>query len=172
MSAGLDLSNDVSKAMMLAQSAPIKKPGIAVNETAAKKAAGEFEGVLISQMLGSMFEGISTDGPFGGGQGEAMFRSLMLDEYGKQLSKRGGLGLTNAIVKSLLSHQEAKANAATDASVTTDATASDQSVPTNASAANLNAPADRTANKAKFFSTKPTQKNAIIDPSQKAKLAA
>ena len=32
-----------------------------------------------------------TDGPFGGGQGEEMFRSLMIDEYGKQIEAQGGL---------------------------------------------------------------------------------
>jgi Rod binding domain-containing protein len=64
--------------------------------------------VFISEFLGSMFEGISTDGPFGGGQGEAMFRSLMLDEYGKQVAGRGGFGLADAITKSLLAHQEAR----------------------------------------------------------------
>ena len=32
-----------------------------------------------------MFSGISTDGPFGGGEGEEMFRSLMIDQYGKAI---------------------------------------------------------------------------------------
>ncbi len=53
-----------------------------------------------------MFEGISTDGPFGGGQGEEMFRSLMLDEYGKQMANQGGFGLSQAITRQLLAHQE------------------------------------------------------------------
>ena len=30
-----------------------------------------------------MFSGIKTDGMFGGGQGEQMFRSLMIDQYAK-----------------------------------------------------------------------------------------
>ncbi len=53
-----------------------------------------------------MFQGISTDGPFGGGQGEEMFRSLMLDEYGKEIVARGGFGLSASITKQLLAHQE------------------------------------------------------------------
>ena len=57
----------------------------------AKKAAQEFEGVFITQFLGQMFSGIPTDGPFGGGQGEEMFRSLMVDEYGKQIDSAGRL---------------------------------------------------------------------------------
>ena len=61
---------------------------------AADKAAKEFESVFISQFLGSMFSGISTDGPTGGGEGEEMFRSLMIDQYGKAHgTAQGGFGL-------------------------------------------------------------------------------
>ncbi|MGH6828596.1 MAG: rod-binding protein [Rhizomicrobium sp.] len=96
----------IQNAMTLAQSAPIKPPGAAVNPKAAAKAAGQFEGVFISQFLGSMFSGLSTDGPFGGGEGEAMFRSLMLDEYGKAMERRGGFGLASSVTSQLLKHQE------------------------------------------------------------------
>ena len=37
-----------------------------------------------------MFEGIKTDGMFGGGNAEDIFRSMMVDEYGKMMSKNGG----------------------------------------------------------------------------------
>jgi peptidoglycan hydrolase FlgJ len=84
----------------------VAAPHPTANVAAAKKAAQQFEGVFISEFLGNMFDGISTDGPFGGGQGEAMFRSLMLDEYGKQMAASGGFGLADAITKSLLAHQE------------------------------------------------------------------
>jgi peptidoglycan hydrolase FlgJ len=95
---------------MLATTKPlaVAAPQPTANVATAKKAAQQFEGVFVSEFLGSMFEGISTDGPFGGGQGEAMFRSLMLDEYGKQIESRGGFGLTNSITRSLLAHQEIK----------------------------------------------------------------
>jgi len=53
-----------------------------------------------------MFSGISTDGPFGGGQGEEMFRSLLMDEYGKQVETQGGFGLSAAIQRELLKTQE------------------------------------------------------------------
>ena len=94
-------------AQMLAQNRPLSVPHGTANVAAAKKAASQFEGVFISEFLGSMFEGVSTDGPFGGGQGEAMFRSLMLDQYGKAIESRGGFGLSAAITKQLLAAQEA-----------------------------------------------------------------
>ncbi len=53
-----------------------------------------------------MFEGISTDGPFGGGPGEEMFRSMMVDEYGKSIEQQGGFGLSSAITRQLLTEQE------------------------------------------------------------------
>lgn len=96
----------IAGAMTLAQSSAVKTPHAASTVAAAKKAATQFEGVLISQMLGGMFEGISTDGPFGGGQGEQMFRSLLLDQYGKQIASKDGFGLSDAITKELLKNQE------------------------------------------------------------------
>lgn len=96
----------ITGALTLAQTAPLKAPHGTVDPQAAKKAAKQFEGVMISQMLNGMFEGISTDGMFGGGQGEQMFRSLLLDEYGKQITNQGGFGLSDAITKQLLAHQE------------------------------------------------------------------
>ena len=96
----------IAGAMTVAQSANVVTPHATANVAAAKKAAKQFEAVLVSQMLSGMFEGISTDGPFGGGEGEAMFRSLMLDEYGKQIVNQGGFGLSDAITRSLLKHQE------------------------------------------------------------------
>ncbi|MDE2109510.1 MAG: rod-binding protein [Alphaproteobacteria bacterium] len=99
---------DIQAAMAIAKSAPIQAPQQTTNAAAAKKAATEFEGVFISQFLGEMFDGISTDGPFGGGQGEAMFRSLMLDEYGKQIAAQGGLGLADTVTRELLKTQEVR----------------------------------------------------------------
>ena len=96
----------ITGAITLAQSAQARPPQATANITAAQKAARQYESIFISEFLGSMFSGISTDGPFGGGQGEAMFRSLMLDEYGKQMESRGGFGLSSAITRTLLSHQE------------------------------------------------------------------
>ena len=78
---------------MAAQSAPVKAPTATGNAAVATKTAKEFESVFISQFLGSMFSGISTDGPFGGGEGEEMFRSMMIDQYGKSIEQRGGFGL-------------------------------------------------------------------------------
>ena len=77
------------------------------NEAAMDKAAKEFEGVFITQFLGAMFSGIKTDGPTGGGQGEEMFRSMMVDKYSEGLVKQGGFGLASNIKAQMLKMQEA-----------------------------------------------------------------
>ena len=99
---------NIQGAMMLAQSAAPKAPAATGNSAAAIKASKEYEGVFISQFLGSMFSGISADGPTGGGEGEEMFRSLLLDEYAKQVAKKGGVGIADAVMRTLIREQEKK----------------------------------------------------------------
>lgn len=69
-------------------------------------AAAEFEQVFIAQMLGQMFSGLKTDGPFGGGAGEEAFRGILLDEYARHISATGGFGLAEDVTRELLSLQE------------------------------------------------------------------
>jgi Rod binding domain-containing protein len=52
-----------------------------------------------------MFEGVSTDGPFGGGQGEGAFRSFLMDAFAQQISKSGGIGVGAAVQREMLKMQ-------------------------------------------------------------------
>jgi flagellar protein FlgJ len=81
--------------------------------TKADKASKEYEQVFISQFLGSMFSGLSTDGPTGGGEGEEMFRSLMVDQYAKGIENQGGFGIATQMKAELLKHQQVPAQPAT-----------------------------------------------------------
>jgi Rod binding domain-containing protein len=72
-----------------------------------RKSADEFEGMFLSQMLSHMFDQVEVDENFGGGKGEEMFRSMQVTEYGKQISQRGGLGISNSVYRELLKAQEA-----------------------------------------------------------------
>jgi len=72
----------------------------------AEKAAQDFEAVFINEMLSTMFDGVKTDGPFGGGPGEAIFRSLLLDQYAKTLAGQGGFGLADQVKRELMRAQE------------------------------------------------------------------
>jgi flagellar protein FlgJ len=100
------IQNAMAMAQTAAQSAPVKPPTATGNAAVATKKAKEFESVFISQFLSSMFSGISTDGPFGGGQGEEMFRSMEIDQFGQAIEQRGGFGLAQSVTNELLKHQE------------------------------------------------------------------
>ncbi len=99
------MDTTIQNAMMMAQSSPLSTPQATASAAKASKSAKEFEGVFISQFLGSMFDGIKADSEFGGGEGEEMFRSMMFDQYGKQMETRGGFGLAAAVQRQLLKHQ-------------------------------------------------------------------
>lgn len=97
----------------LTVSADLLRPAAAAAPTAANRdkiaeTAKAFEATFISQMLKPMFEGLSTDGLFGGGQGEATWRSFMLDEMAKSTIKAGGIGLSNTVMAEMLKMQEGR----------------------------------------------------------------
>lgn len=71
-----------------------------------KETADAFEASFLSQMLKPMFEGLSTDGLFGGGQGEATWRSFLLDEIAKKTVAAGGVGLSSTVMGEMLKMQE------------------------------------------------------------------
>lgn len=71
-----------------------------------RAAAEEFESVFLSQMLEPMFKEIETDGMFGGGSSEKIYRSVMLQEYGKALARSGGVGIADAVEREVLRLQE------------------------------------------------------------------
>jgi Rod binding domain-containing protein len=56
-------------------------------------------------MLQQMFAGVETAAPFGGGDGEKMFRSFMTEAMGKQMSKSGGLGIADTVSREMLKLQ-------------------------------------------------------------------
>ena len=67
--------------------------------------AEQFEASFLSQMLKPMFEGIETDGPFGGGEAEGTWRSFMIDAMAKQTVRAGGIGLADTVVSEMIRMQ-------------------------------------------------------------------
>ena len=70
-----------------------------------RETAERFEASFLAQMLKPMFEGISTDGPFGGGEAEGTWRSFMIDEMAKQTVRAGGIGLADTVVSEMIRMQ-------------------------------------------------------------------
>ncbi|ODN69335.1 rod-binding protein [Methylobrevis pamukkalensis] len=68
--------------------------------------ASEFEAVFLSSALKTMFENVGTDPTLIGGTGSESWRELLVDEYAKSFSARGGIGLAEPIANQLLKMQE------------------------------------------------------------------
>lgn len=96
----------LNNAVAQAQAKPASGPKPTADPVAADKAARDFEGWMIGQMLQPMFKSLKTDGMFGGGYGEATFRDLLVDEYGKKVAESGGLGIAAMVRREILKAQE------------------------------------------------------------------
>ncbi len=80
----------------------------------AKEAAQDFEAFFMTKMMESMFEGVSTEGMFGGGHAEKIYRSLLLNEYGNAMAKTGSIGVSDDIMSAILRMQEAASSQPSD----------------------------------------------------------
>lgn len=74
-----------------------------------RKAAEDFEAVMLTQILDEMFAGIEPDATFGGGMGEKMFRSLMNEKIASSIAHTGGIGIADAVQRQLIQLQEGNA---------------------------------------------------------------
>jgi Rod binding domain-containing protein len=83
---------------------PVRPPNAAAARTPAaiRKVAEDFEASFLSSMLQPIFNQLSTDGMFGGGQGEAAFKSFMVDSMARQMARHGGVGLSDDIARQML----------------------------------------------------------------------
>ena len=98
------LAGDASLALGQGRATPTVSAG--GNLATTRKAAQDFETFFASQVLEQMFADVKTDSLFGGGHGEEMFRSLLLDSYAKQIGARGSFGIADQVMRSLVAQQE------------------------------------------------------------------
>ena len=75
-------------------------------KNAARQAADDFEAVFLNTIMESMWVGIETDGPFGGGHGEKVYRSMLNEEYSKAITQSGGIGIADQLYREILMLQE------------------------------------------------------------------
>lgn len=71
-----------------------------------RETAEQFKASFLSQMLKPMFEGLSTEAPFGGGEAEGTWRGFLVDAMAKQAVRGGGIGLADQVVAQMLKMQE------------------------------------------------------------------
>ena len=72
---------------------------------AINKSAHDFEASFLTSALGSMFAGVTTSAPFGGGEGEQAFRSFLNEAMAKQIEKKGGVGIAASVQREMLKMQ-------------------------------------------------------------------
>jgi Rod binding domain-containing protein len=72
------------------------------------RTARDFESMFVTRMLESAASGLKTKGDFFGGNGEAQFRSLLNEQYGKEIARHGGFGIADAVLSQMLRMQEAQ----------------------------------------------------------------
>ena len=70
-----------------------------------REAAQDFEASFLSRMLQPMFEGLSTEAPFGGGAGEETWRSFLVDAMARQMARAGGVGLSDVVQREMIAMQ-------------------------------------------------------------------
>lgn len=73
------------------------------------KAAQDFEAMALGELLQPMFDTVDTaHALFGGGDGEAAWRPMLVQEIAKTISAHGGLGLAQPIYAAMLRMQQVK----------------------------------------------------------------
>ena len=67
--------------------------------------AVSFEATFLTSMLQTMFKGVTTSPPFGGGEGEDMWKSFLSEAMAKDMAKRGGIGVSRSVEREMLKLQ-------------------------------------------------------------------
>jgi peptidoglycan hydrolase FlgJ len=100
--------NGTAPTLTASAAASLAAPPAGVNVAAARKTAEDFESFFLSQTFESMFSDVGTDSLFGGGDGEKIYRSMLLQQYSKIAAKTGGVGIADAVEREMLRMQEAQ----------------------------------------------------------------
>lgn len=72
----------------------------------AKKQADDFETMFLEQMTQHMYTEMGSEGPLGdNGAGGDVWRSQLTQQYAKQIQQSGGIGISDQIMREMLSLQ-------------------------------------------------------------------
>jgi Rod binding domain-containing protein len=99
--ASLSIGRDPAGAMSAANAAVASGDVEAIRQSSV-----EFESVFLSAMLAPMFETLSTEEPFGGGEAESTWRGLLSEQYANSIAKSGGVGIADSVLQQLVALQE------------------------------------------------------------------
>ena len=99
----------------IASTAPALPAASATNRAEPAKSqaqlkAQEFEAIFLGQMAKLMFETVDMGDQFTGGHGEEMFRGILAERLGEEMARRGGVGLSPAVLDQIIRMQGGTAN--------------------------------------------------------------
>jgi hypothetical protein len=80
--------------------------GSNLDVTGAQKTGEDFEAFFLSQAFENMFSGVNADPMFGGGSGESIYRSMMIQEYSKVAARTHATGISDQVTHEILRLQE------------------------------------------------------------------
>lgn len=69
-----------------------------------ERVAQEFEAVFLAQVLSGLLEGVGGSGL--GGPDNEIYRGMLQEEYAKLISRAGGIGVGDAVLREMLKLQE------------------------------------------------------------------
>lgn len=104
-------SGDMQAARDEAMSRKLQTMSRGVSADKAKEVGREFEAMFLSQMLQPMFDTVKTNSLFGGGHGEDAFKGIMVDEYAKQIARRGTLGIADLVSRQVMEYGQQQQSA-------------------------------------------------------------
>jgi peptidoglycan hydrolase FlgJ len=85
---------------------PTSGPGKPANVEALRGVAQEFEAVFLAQVLAKINQGFGGDPGAGETADQALFHDMFNDEVAKLISRSGGVGVADAVLKEMLKVQE------------------------------------------------------------------
>ena len=71
----------------------------------AKTTSQDFEAMFLNSMFSQMTTGLKGEGPFGDTPGTGVWRSMLTEQYSKSFAKAGGVGVSDAVFRTLIMQQ-------------------------------------------------------------------
>jgi Rod binding domain-containing protein len=71
----------------------------------AKSTSQDFEAMFLNSMFSQMTSGLKGEGPFGDTPGTGVWRSMLTEQYAKSFAKAGGVGVSDAVFRTLIMQQ-------------------------------------------------------------------
>jgi Rod binding domain-containing protein len=108
----LGITDTVARIGGAALTSPGRIGGVGGNggiQAKAHAAAQSFEATFLNSMFQFMFTDTNGEGPLSSGGATGIWRGFLTQEYSKSIVKAGGIGLADQVYRSLMAHQEVRA---------------------------------------------------------------